>query len=337
MISNTEKTQVIEKEIDVIDGCYGEDLIVSEDEFERFTGRELVFRPIDRESMNEIWPLLEKDSPQTTDFSYGGILMWVDYFHYEYAIYEDTLFIKGRLEDNVGKVAFSHPVGKLPLSKAVAVLKAYCALSGDPLEFSAVPEKYVDDYRSLSPLFISELESWADYLYDARDLATLKGKRYSKKRNHVNQFESLYPGWSLQIMSRNDIEDCERLLDKLDVSSEESEMAREEMELTHSVLSTMKNGDTRFIGATLHAGDEICAFTIGDIKGDTLFVHIEKALRNYPGSFEMINKAFVEFILTLYPEIEFVNREDDAGDEGLRRAKESYRPIDKLKKYNIIF
>ena len=90
-------------------------------------------------------------------------------------------------------------------------------------------------------------------------------------------------------------------------------------------------------GAILMAEGKPCAVTVGDVKGDTLFVHIEKALREFPGSYEMINKAFAARMLELHPALRYVNREDDAGDEGLRQAKESYHPVDILKKYNVIF
>ena len=72
-------------------------------------------------------------------------------------------------------------------------------------------------------------------------------------------------------------------------------------------------------------------FSIGDIKGDTLYVHIEKATRNTNGSYEAVNKAFASRMLELHPELVYVNREDDGGDEGLRQAKRSYHPIEVLK------
>lgn len=302
-----------------------------------FTGRELDFKPITLEAMDEIRPLLDYCKERTTDFSFGGILMWVDYFHYEYAVFEDTLFIKGRLEDDVRKTAFSHPIGKLSLETSVKLLKAYCRLNNEPLEFSAVPENYVEGYRKMSPRKITELTDWADYLYDATDLATLKGKRFSKKRNHVNQFEGSYPGWTLQKIGKDDIDRCLEFMKRFELEGDSTFMAKEERELTCRMLEHMRSENPNMIGVILDTGSGMCAFTIGDIVGDTLFVHVEKALREYPGSYEMINKAFAEYILLGHPEIEYINREDDAGDEGLRQAKESYRPIDRLKKYNIIF
>ena len=87
----------------------------------------------------------------------------------------------------------------------------------------------------------------------------------------------------------------------------------------------------------LLADGKVCAFTIGDVKNDTLFIHVEKATRKTEGSYEMVNAMFARHIVENYPEIRFINREDDAGDMGLRMAKESYHPHSILKKYNILF
>lgn len=301
------------------------------------TGLELHFKPITMDSMEEIKPFLDLYKSRTTDFSFGGILMWVDYFHYEYDIFEDTLFIKGRMEDEVEKIAFSHPIGKMKLADSKNLLEAYCRLHNEPLEFSAVPEIYVEDYKNLNPVSVKELEDWADYIYDANDLATLKGKRFSKKRNHVNQFENLYPGWSLNPITPENVDKCLEFMKKFELEGDDTFMAKEERALTCELLEKMRRANSDMFGAILDNGEDMCAFTIGDIVGDTLFIHVEKALREFPGSYEMINKAFAEYMLEKHPEISFINREDDAGDEGLRKAKESYRPVDKLRKYNIIF
>lgn len=81
------------------------------------------FKPVTPETMKEIWPYLQKEKGRTTDFSYAGVLMWVDYFNYEYVIYKDTLFIKGVVESDRSTPAFSLPIGDLPLKESVGLLK----------------------------------------------------------------------------------------------------------------------------------------------------------------------------------------------------------------------
>lgn len=297
------------------------------------------FRKVTREAMNEIWPILEMEKGRTTDFSYGGLLMWVDYFKYEYAILEDTLFIRGLVENDRNKPAFSLPVGRMPLADSLAILQRYCEASGEELELSAVPEYALPELRRLGATKIESLDDWGDYLYDAMDLSTLKGKRMSKKRNHVNQFLSQNPDWELREITHENAREAMAFMDIYDLEGDDNESARSERELTRKMIREMEQseGRTPLAGALLYARGKVAAFTIGDIKGDTLFIHIEKATREVAGSYEMINKSFAEMMTKRYPSIRYINREDCAGDEGLRKAKESYHPLEVLRKYNVVF
>lgn len=300
--------------------------------------RKLSFRRITEKDMSLIWPLLKLEPGRSTDFSYGGLLMWVDFFHYEFAILNNTLFIKGRVEDDLSKVAFSLPVGDMPLSLSIPILRNYCEFNNLPLILSAVPEYALHDLRNLADVLIEEISDWEDYLYDAHDLASLSGKKFSKKRNHINQFLNTFPDYSLDKLTADNAAECISFMDKMDMEGDNVDMAVTERRLNREVLKMIQSGDTVYQGAVLRDADNnILAFTIGDIKDDTLFVHIEKALREAPGAFEMINKAFAEKMTAEHPEIKFINREDDAGDMGLRLAKESYRPVAMIRKFNVSF
>jgi hypothetical protein len=307
-------------------------------EAEKALAAQLDFKRITPDNMQLVWSFLQRESGRTTDFSYGGTLMWVDYFHYEFAILNDTLFIKGRVESDVSKVAFSLPVGKMPLSMSVAILKDYCIAEGIPLIFSAVPEYAIDEFRDLQPSSVEELPDWADYLYSAASLSTLSGKKYGKKRNHVNQFLAAYPDYTFSPMTPDDVPEALQFMDAIDAEGDDTPMATTERQLNREMLGYMADADPVLSGGVLRdAQGNLLAFTIGDIKGDTLFIHIEKALRDVPGGFEMINKSFAAYMCGLHPEIQYINREDDAGDPGLRYAKESYHPVEMLRKFNVAF
>lgn len=295
------------------------------------------FKKITPENMGEIWKYLLMDKSRTTDFSYAGVLMWVDYFNYEYAIYNDTLFIKGVVESDLSKPAFSLPIGAMPLKDSIELLKEYCKANGINLEFSAVPETALDDMGALQPVMIEELKDWGDYLYDAEALATLKGKKMSKKRNHVHQFLAQYPEWKAVDMTPLNADEAMAFMDIFDTEGDSSAMAKAERALSRDMITRINEGDTVLKGMILYADNKVCAYTIGDIKHDTLFVHVEKATRTVNGSYEMINYLFAKQMTETYPEIKFINREDDAGDIGLRMAKESYHPLEVLKKYNVVF
>ena len=101
-----------------------------------------------------------------------------------------------------------------------------------------------------------------------------------------------------------------------------------ENKMTESVIQNLdKYG---MPGGVLTADGKIVGFSIGEVVGDTLFTHIEKADRNCKGAYQMLVNCFSE---SFGKDTTFINREEDMGDEGLRRAKEAYHPVLLLKKY----
>lgn len=299
---------------------------------------QLRFKPVCFEAMKHIWPLLALSPSRTCDFSYGGLLIWAPLFGYEYAVTDNTLFIRGRLEGDFSKAAFSLPSGEMPLRESLRLLGRGARLRGESLRLSAVPEYALPEVMSLKPSRVVELPDWADYMYDITLLATLAGKKMAKKRNHVNKFEASCPDAELHCMTAANIPDALRLLDSINASAPDVPyIARAERQLCADTLALMAGHDTPMYGAILYAQGRPVAFTVGDIKGDTLFIHIEKADRAVPGAYEAINKYFAARMLASHPGLRYVNREDDAGDPGLRYAKRSYHPLAMLKKFDVTF
>lgn len=297
----------------------------------------LEFKRIEHADMPLIWDFLKEEKGRTTDFSYGGLFMWVDLFKYEYAVYENTLFIKGVVENDMTKTAFSLPIGKLPLRESMEILRRYCDAEGLAVELSAVPEYALEELEILRPAYVELLEDWSDYIYDAEMLATLKGKKMSKKRNHVNYFTTHNPDWKFEPLTSANAEEALKFMDIYDMEADDTFMAKEESRLSRKMIRMLAEGDGVMKGGVLYSEPgKICAITIGDIKGDTLYVHIEKGTRSVPGSYETINREFAAHIIAVHPEIKYINREDDSGDEGLRKAKESYHPVALMRKYNVI-
>ena len=293
-------------------------------------------KPVSISAIPEIMRLLPLSRSRANDFSVGGILMWTDYFDYEYCIYGNTLFIKGVSEVHPELPAFSLPVGAMPLSCAVDLIMDYCRVNRVPLRFSAVPDDRIDELRSLVPGHIERLNDWSDYIYDARSLASLAGKKLNKKRNHVNRFMAMNPGYSVETIGTGNLMEVRKAyVDWLGRQPVDAASAAEESAQTLSVVDNY--GAYPFEGLLLRDDSRrVVAFTMGEVIGDTLFTHIEKMDHEVPGAGETINKLFAEHILTKYPEIRYINREEDAGDEGLRQAKLSYHPAIILNKYDIV-
>lgn len=297
----------------------------------------LVFKPMTPDTIPAVRQILRDVEWRTCDYSVGGIYMWVDYFNYEYCIFDGTLFIRGLDERDRRRPAFAVPVGKMPLPEAVEMLRRYCLAQGCDLLFSAVPEAAVGTLLDCGATSVEPLDCWSDYLYSAAALAGLTGKAFNKKRNHVNRFMADNPGYVFEPLAAKNIPDAIAFFDSL-VPGDSPDVAEAEYE-RQACRRILGNYEAYgFEGALLRDGKgRPVAFTAGEIIGDTLIVHIEKMDHAVAGAGETVNKLFADYICRRYPDVVYINREDDAGDPGLRRAKESYKPIALLTKYNVRF
>lgn len=294
----------------------------------------LEFQPVTIDSLKEIDTYFPCQNYRTCDFTEGGLFMWASYFNYKYAVYKETLFVKGFAEDDMQDVSFAVPIGKMPLPEAIALLKHYCDERNIPLILSAVPRQAAVELQETFACEVTELRDWADYLYDAEALASLKGRKYNKKRNRVNKFKSTWPDFEYQPLTPANLPEVKDFFDRFERSiGKDSSLFDYEESMVNVVLDNYKCFN--FEGGLLKAEGRTVAFSIGEIVNDTLFVHIEKAFREYDGVYEVINQLFADDITRRYPQVAFINREEDVGDEGLRQAKLSYNPVEILNKYNI--
>ena len=296
----------------------------------------LHFHRLTFNSLPLVLPYLQQSGSRSCDYTVGGIYMWIDYFKYHYCIYRDTLLIKGVAEDDVRRTAFSLPLGAMPLAESVELLKRYCADAGITLEFSAITEERIDDFRALAPAEITDLSHWSDYIYSAEKLATFAGNKMKRKRNHVNKFLATYPDHRIEPLSRDNLADVSAFFDRLCLDKTDNGMAGYERNQTRRVLHDFAHYEGVFEGIVLYVGSEVAAFAIGEVTGTTLHVHIEKTDHSYDGANEFVAQAMVRYAGARH-QIDMVNREDDAGDPGLQQSKLSYCPDLMLRKYNVIF
>lgn len=296
----------------------------------------LSFRQTRLEDIPLLRPLLGQTPFRTCDFTVGGLFMWVDYFRYSHCIFEDTLFVRGMSENDMSVPAFSLPVGQLPLARSIEILKEYCEAAGIPLILSAVPEDAVEPLMALGAASVEELTDWADYLYEAAQMAAFAGKKMSKKRNRVNHFKAENPDYRIEPLSEANLDQVKDFFDHQGLAADKSLSADYERLQVMDVLRHMDRYG--FEGEMLSLPDRgVVAFTMGEVVGDTVYVHIEKMDHEVAGAGETISSHFVGTIMNKYPEVRYVNREEDTGDEGLRRAKQAYHPTSLLKKYNVRF
>lgn len=258
--------------------------------------------------------------------TFVNVYLWAKHYGVEFAVVENALVFKSERE---GGLSFAYPAGEPEdVKKALELLMEYSRERGvlfslynvTPDNFAQLAEWYPDRFQ------IEYSEADADYVYESEKLATLSGKKLHGKRNHINKFKNMYGDrWSYEPITRDNVEECFQMALKWRNQNgcEDDPDKNSEMCVTLNSLRLFE--ELELTGGLLRVDGNIIAFTIGEpVCSDTFVVHIEKAFADIQGAYPMINQQFVEHECKDY---KYVNREEDTGSEGLRKAKLSYRPV----------
>ena len=225
---------------------------------------------------------------------------------------------------------YPFPVGNGDKKEILDALIADAKERGIPCRITNLDENGIQTLKTLYPdqfYFHSDLGNF-DYVYDINDLADLRGRKYQKKRNHCNHFRAEYPNYTVKPLSEENLSSVndmvenwykERLLENPngDYLMEHAALVKA---LQHFRALEME-------GLVLSIENEVIAFTLGSrLSHDTFDVHFEKAKNNINGAYAIINQEFALYIRNKYPDICFLDREEDMGIEGLRIAKQRYFP-----------
>lgn len=280
--------------------------------------------------IKRIKPFLEKATNRLCDNTVGGLFIWRDLFDSHYFISESgSLFLRHRVD---GKLMFPLPFGN-DRKDNIHAIERMCRDNGLPFIFCIVSSDELEILKEMyKNLDIRAERDWFDYLYDARSLTELSGKKYAGQRNHINRFKKLYPEYSFNMM---DSANTGRVISFLEEFYERNDSEDPVvLEEKSKIFEVMDNFDIYgMTGGFISVSDRIVAIAIGEIIYDTLFVHIEKADTEFHGAYQMIVNEFARHICT--PGTKYINREDDSGKEGLRTSKLSYHPLSLLEKYTV--
>ncbi len=290
----------------------------------------LSFKPIETESVSIFPKYFECQNFRTCDYTIAGVFMWRKFFYSEYAVCENMLFFKVTYLN--GSVAFTFPAGSGSIDDALGQLEDYARQNNIPLAFCTVSKGGLAalEKRYGDKISYSGNRDWFDYLYASKDMQTFAGRRFSGQRNHINKFKKCYPNYQYVPIDGRNIEKVINFFDKYSKEHvKENPIAKEEAFRAKEVLSYFESFG--LLGGYIEVDDKIVAFSIGEIVGDTLFVHIEKALKEYEGSYQVIVREFASH--TANEKVKYINREEDIGDLGLRTSKLSYHPVEILEKY----
>lgn len=290
----------------------------------------LNFANLTLNDIETVKPFLKLQRSRICDYSIGGIFMWRDYFQTQFAVYQNTLIFKVRYL--AGETAFSVPLGENQQA-AMKQMEGYCKENRIPLVYCTVPKNALPMLWNRYPkAVVQPNRNWFDYLYRTEDLVNFKGKKYDGQRNHINKFKKLYPDYAFEEITAENIEGVRAFYDRFSESHEKaSELAHVESSKVRELLERYEQYG--LFGGFITADGKIISLSVGERINDTIFVHVEKADTDYIGAYQVMVQEFLKHFAREGDE--FVNREEDVGDAGLRKSKLSYHPAELLEKSTV--
>ena len=293
--------------------------------FALHTAMYMVFKKITIADRELIERYVANVGEHNCETAYINLLIWQDLYGVSFYTEENALLIKS---SHAGEEVFALPFGDL--GKGMERILAY---TGDKLPvFRAQEGPRLDRFaRKMGAQYdIVALSEDADYIYRKDDLAGLAGKKYHAKRNHIAAFSRQFD-WNYEPIDVRNLADVQACADRwyaenADRLTPELIAEREGIQVLFAHFDTLG-----LLGGAIRAEGNIVAFCMASYLNDNVVdVHVEKALAAYEGAYAVVNNQFAK---RLSDAVQYINREDDMGLEGLRKAKLSYHPVKLLKKY----
>lgn len=288
------------------------------------------FKAVKLEDIELLKKYLQKDRHQSCDYSAANLILWSEVNKIQFAIVEEMLVIQFQHDQ---QVHFGVPLGDGDLKKAIDSIIDYCKEQNIPFRMNLIEKDMVRKLEDFYPdqfSFIPQRDHF-DYVYLREELQNLTGKKYHGKKNHINKFRKNYPDWNYEKITNENTKECIDMVKKWCVENQCCEDEGKAAELCVLILGLKNREKLELSGGLIRTNEGVVAMTLGEAADDQMFiVHFEKAFASIQGAYPMINQQFVSNELERF---EYVNREEDMGIEGLRKAKESYNPTFLVEKY----
>jgi len=279
---------------------------------------------------------VDREKLESYEYLFSSLYMWRKLNNVKYAIVNNALVIEKNEE---GKGTFYTQPLKYDKETLTEIVDELIERNTDFTDrdylFGDVDEGFIEDLRKYTDYKIEVTEDINDfeYVYNTTDLIELKGKRYHGKKNHVNSFEKSYEYEVRSIDNEKVVKDCLMLLHKWheEVAVTVDKEMIMEIDAIKDLFSELHLFDLQSIA--IYVDGDLAGFSVGERVNEKMAViHVERGEIDYKGIYAFLNR---EFLVRSFSDTEFVNRQEDTGNAGLRKAKESYHPIKMVKKYLI--
>ncbi len=297
-------------------------------------------KPIELTDKSQFDEYFSKYPPESSEFTFTNLFMWRNYYNFLFFEYKDhiILFSKDYLKkrkqpinsDTQDYIYFFPPIGPHPDRIIIELFENI-----GNIEIHRVPENICEKltkhekFNTLNLVCIEDRNN-GDYVYNKDEILNLAGNKYRQNRRWLEKFLNNYE-YDFRVLTEDFIEKCKELQLEWCVirACTEDESLEAEQEAIYEALNNFTI--LGFSGGLLCVDDKCAAYTFGEMLNEnTLVIHIEKAHAEYEGAYQAVNNFFLKSCCI---DAIYVNREQDLGIEGLRRAKESYKPIKMIKKY----
>ena len=308
------------------------------------------FRPLRLEDRGIIRPLFWRLQPEIDDLCFTNLFIWRDLYDIQISCHNGNICFFCALSTNPEKEYFFPPLNSAANDNILDTLDACLNFMEDrgikPI-IRRASEKFVTTYLNNQTRFLAKQdEKISDYIYKGEDLRTLRGRHYHGQRNYIKRFLKNYPDFSTEYLIPGNIPEClgyceewfqtkvNQIEEKqIDHDSKENELLfiRAEIRATKKTLNNLQQLGN--IGLAIRIDGRIRAFSVGEKLNEKMaLIHIEKADHSYIGLIQYLNQIFCQQV---WADCEYINRMEDGGIEGLRKAKMALRPHHMGKKYEL--
>jgi len=290
------------------------------------------FKSVQLEDRDFIREVLRKYGPQTSEWSFTNLFIWQSHYEFEWTMYRDWLIVMGRGQEN--DTYALQPMGPPSRMEVTRMLLNWLGEEKGELSprIERADQRIVSEIGGDKAFLIEPARDQFDYVYRSKDLIGLAGRKYHAKRNHINKFRRSHAFTYLPFAT-------EHLKACLELTESWCELRRCEEDLNlvgewEAVRQALTHFEAlEIVGGVILIEDQVKAFALGELLNDEMAtVHIEKADPEIPGLYAVINQQFCE---NSWSDTPFVNREQDLGEPGLRKAKLSYYPDHLKEKFQI--
>ena len=289
------------------------------------------FKPFTAEDRDEYNDYLFGEDERGCEFSFANLYFWG---RQGFAKISNNIVLFSQFDR---RTVYPFPLGKGNIKEALEAIISDSRARGIPCRITGMSKQMADllEYFFPGKFKFHFDRSACDYVYDINDLAELKGKKYHGKKNHLNRFSENYNGYKAEKICEENLKATESFVNEwFSEKSQENPDGDYLMEMSAIKKALHHYNEISLEGIIIRHNGEILAMTIGSrLSNDTFDVHFEKARADINGAYTVINYEFARYIRDKYPEVKYLNREEDMGIEGLRKAKESYKPHHMVEKY----